>query len=824
VWLRPEARDWILVGLAETTLGYNDISDNVQLADLAGLEDDYFEDGRVAFFAKGRIKGEYLLTMAYDSAKDTEAARDKLFGKIDPNRFYTLYGDNTEQGYEASSQEKLYLKLEREQFYALFGDYETGLTVTELARYNRRLNGIRSEYRGESFAYNAFAAKTAQSFIKDEIQGDGTSGLYRLSAADIVINSEQITLVVRDRFRSEEIVSSKKLARYLDYNIDYLAGTIYFKKPIPSRDELFNPRYIVAEYESRNSSGEDTSGGVRASLRSGDGATELGASYIHQGDNGSEGELSAADFRWQMGEATELTVEVAHSEATRAGTDVDGNAYLAELEHQSANLSGRVYFRKQETGFGLGHQLASEQGTQKAGIDGRYKINKQIDLTADVFQQKNLQSGVTRDAIRTELTYRQDNKSATIGFIDAADEDAIGNKLESQQLFLGGAIDLMDRRLTLRGATEVTLSGNDANPDFPQRSTLGVDYKLRDSITIFTEYETTEGADLETQMTRVGIRAKPWNQAEFSSTLNQRYSEHGPRTFATLGLTQAVQLTENLLLDFGIDHANTIAGNTAQPLQDNFPLASGGDDDFVATWAGAAYRAEVWSATARVEYRDADSGDRFGILGGLYREATAGHGFSAGLQIYADEPTIGGRTVNGDLRLNWAYRPNNSRWLLLDRLDLIYEELDRTNFDQRSWKVVNNFNANWMPVMGRQYSFQYGAKLVRSNYAAAEYTGFTDLYGLDMRHDIDSQWDWGVHLSALHSWESRVLKYGLGADIGYTITKNAWLSVGYNVIGFHDSDFTQARYTAQGPYIKFRIKADQDSLKDWLKQGMKALR
>jgi hypothetical protein len=76
----------------------------------------------------------------------------------------------------------------------------------------------------------------------------------------------------------------------------------------------------------------------------------------------------------------------------------------------------------------------------------------------------------------------------------------------------------------------------------------------------------------------------------------------------------------------------------------------------------------------------------------------------------------------------------------------------------------------------------------------------------------------------LHSWESRVLKYGLGADIGYTITKNAWLSVGYNVIGFHDSDFTQARYTAQGPYIKFRIKADQDSLKDWLKQGMKALR
>ena len=58
VWLNPATRDWILVGLAETTLGYNDIKDNAQLADLSGIEDDFYEDGRIAFFAKGRIKGE----------------------------------------------------------------------------------------------------------------------------------------------------------------------------------------------------------------------------------------------------------------------------------------------------------------------------------------------------------------------------------------------------------------------------------------------------------------------------------------------------------------------------------------------------------------------------------------------------------------------------------------------------------------------------------------------------------------------------------------------------------------------------------------------
>ena len=41
-----------------------------------------------------------------------------------------------------------------------------------------------------------------------------------------------------------------------------------------------------------------------------------------------------------------------------------------------------------------------------------------------------------------------------------------------------------------------------------------------------------------------------------------------------------------------------------------------------------------------------------------------------------------------------------------------------------------------------------------------------------------------------------------------------WLSVGYNVKGFHDSDFAQARYTAHGPFLRFSIKADQHFLKE----------
>ena len=123
--------------------------------------------------------------------------------------------------------------------------------------------------------------------------------------------------------------------------------------------------------------------------------------------------------------------------------------------------------------------------------------------------------------------------------------------------------------------------------------------------------------------------------------------------------------------------------------------------------------------------------------------------------------------------------------------------------------------------MATQFSFQYAAKFVRSNYSDTDYTGFTDLLGIGMRRDVDPEWDWGVQASALHTWKSKVVKYGLGADVGHRVAKNAWLSIGYNLIGFHDADFTEARYTAQGPYLKFRIKVDQDSLKEWLKQALK---
>ncbi|NNF41118.1 MAG: hypothetical protein HKN64_07045, partial [Woeseiaceae bacterium] len=52
-----------------------------------------------------------------------------------------------------------------------------------------------------------------------------------------------------------------------------------------------------------------------------------------------------------------------------------------------------------------------------------------------------------------------------------------------------------------------------------------------------------------------------------------------------------------------------------------------------------------------------------------------------------------------------------------------------------------------------------------------------------------------------------------GLDVGYNLMDNMWVQFGYNIAGFHDSDFSAARYTAEGPFLQVSFKADQHTLK-----------
>ncbi len=813
-WLKPAQRDWILVGFAEGTAGYNTLSDSVAAAAEAGNEDGYYDDGRVAFFAKGSVKGEYLLTLAYDSARERDDSRQRFDTVVDPNAYYALYADVSEQRFDAASQRKLYVKLERSQFYALFGDFDTGLAITDLARYQRSFNGFKSEYRGENVGYTVFAADTDQSFNRDEIPGDGTSGLYRLSNAPIIANSEQVRVEVRDRFDSGVVLSTQNLTRFLDYSLDTLNGTLYFKKPVANRDLNLNPVYIVVEYESTGSGNEDLVAGGRGAVRFADDAVEVGVTYINDSATGADAELTGVDFYWQINDETQLRAEVADSSALVSGVAQSGKAQGVELEHNGENVDLRAFIREVDQGFGLGYQSQAEQGVRRLGVDARARVGEQITFEGEAGWQQNLQTEAIRNLVRGQIRYERDNFTARGGLAHAEDKFEDGERNTSDLAELGISQKVLDGKLLLRVSGSTAISEDADNIDYPQQLVIGADYRMTDGIDVVAEYEDAKSEQLDATMTRVGVRASPWSRAHINSFVTNESSEFGPRLFANIGLVQGFRLNENWLFDVGVDQVNTLLDPGARPFDPDRELTSGSrNEDFVSAFAGAMYTSELWSANGRVEMRDSDSEDRISLLLGWYRQPDKGHGLSAGLTMFNADNILGNELNQANLKLGWAYRMADNKWSFLDRIDLVYDRAAVAIGEQKSWRLINNFNTNRRISAASQLSLQYAFKYVRSEFAGDDYTGYTDLIGIDYRRGLGERWDAGVNTSIYHSYQSDVVDYGFGIDVGYNIGRNMWLTLGYNVMGFEDQDFEQARYTAAGPFLRFSVKADQRLLR-----------
>jgi hypothetical protein len=349
---------------------------------------------------------------------------------------------------------------------------------------------------------------------------------------------------------------------------------------------------------------------------------------------------------------------------------------------------------------------------------------------------------------------------------------------------------------------------------------VGIDYHWRPSTTFFGEWEHANGDLFDADTTRLGVRTTPWQRAQLQTSINQRATEYGPRLFANTGLTQGWQLNEQWMFDFGVDQSKTITPAGApvvEPFNPSVPLASGTlDGDFLATFVGALYRAELWTFTSRVENRHSDAEDRRIVSGGFYREPVAGHAFSMTANWFDSTFATGADATAGEVQLGWSYRPAASAWIILDRLDLKHDAHSDASSDIESARAINNLNANWQLDQRTQLGLQFGSRYVRSTFDGERYSGLSTLYGVDVRRELTLRFDVGLHGTMLSSLESGVSDQSVGVDLGVTVARNVWVSVGYNFAGFRDDDFEASRYTAQGPFVKFRMKADQDTFRDMI--------
>lgn len=813
-WLKPAPRDWIVVGVADATAGKHKVSGDGDGAAAHDFDEDGYDEGRVALFAKGNLNEDWLLTASVDSDREERATGNGLFQTVDPDEYFQLYGDNTEQRYEAPSTEKLYLKLERERFYTLYGDYDTGLGETELSRYNRRVTGLKSEYHGGLFNFTGFATETSHRYVRDDIRGDGTSGLYQLSRGDIVLNSETIVIETRDRFHSEQIVERRNLRRHYDYNIDYQSGTVYFRQPVPARDSNFNPVYIVVEYETQTGIKDDPTYGGRGELSLAGGDFVVGLTGINDGTFGREGELQGMDARYRFGAASTLRMEYADSEALDAGLAQQGSAYLAELNTRGETVDGRVYLREQDGGFGLGQQAGSENATRKYGLEGGYQFTRRWRLNSEVFHEDNLATGAERDVAELDVAYTTGRHNLMTGVRSARDVLGDGTVNESELLLAGAGTALLDNKLQLGLNSEVALDSQNANAAYPTRHIASMEYAWTRNVASFIEHEITEGENQDTYSTRAGVRTIPWARARFDSSVEQRTGEYGPRLFSVMGLTQGFRVDERWSGDVSYDRAETLREPGDIPFNVNTPPPSGTySDDYTAVSLGATRRGEHSTLVSRFEQRLGEQEDKRGMLLGWNRDLKQGVTYSLDSQWFASEFADGSEAAQGNARFSLAYRPVTSKWMHLNRLEYkLDERTDVLGAEDRTRKVINNWKGNYMPHRDHQIALSYGVKYVLSNFDGAEYDGVTHYAGTEYRYDLNPRWDVGVHADTLYSANADNRRYSYGLSTGWNLAKNLWLSVGYNFDGFRDADFSLANYTAEGPFVKLRVKFDQQTL------------
>jgi uncharacterized repeat protein (TIGR01451 family) len=813
-WLEPGQRDWILVGFGEGTLGHKVLSGNIQALKADEADKQLFDNDKLAFYAKGSIRGDFLLTLAYDTAKDTG---NKSFKQaVDPTQYYTLYADATQASFDAASSSRLYVKLERKQFYAMFGDYDTGLTVTELSRYSRTLNGVKSGYKGETLGYNAFATVTAQAYIKDEIPGNGTSGMYKLSRGNLMVNSDKIRIETRDRFQSQTIVSTQTMTRYLDYDIDYDKGTLTFREPVASRDGSFNPTYIVAEYESDDPSDQKATMGGRGSFKPIK-QVEIGVTAVHEGTVGASGNLDGLDATYQVDDKTKVRAEAAATDRNNAGVPVSGNAWLGEVTHHEEQWDAKAFVRNEAGAFGMGQQAASENATRKFGVDGRYKLSDVIQLQGQTYRQDNLNSGAQNSVLEGRVDNRiSDALSAYYGARTAHDQSAASNT-QSNQLLGGTAYSMLDKKLTLHADAEASGSAAGSSA-MPNRLILGSDYKVTEQSKIFAEQEFARGEQISANTTRAGVRTQPWMGNEMSASVGHNINNDAERLYANLGMVQRWQINEHWQTNFSLDRSQTLKNN-AVPLNLNTPLPSGSGGlsqlpsasaDYIATAVAAAYHDKLWSSDGRIEIRNAGIDKQRNLQFGVQRNLDQGRSVAAGFTMRQSDGATG-NSRNDDLRFSYAHRPNDSQWIWFDRADYITQTTETASSSLKGAKLVNNLNTNYMPSRHTQIAMQYGSKYVLDKIDGADYKGYTDLIGAEIRHDLTQNWDIGTFGSMMRSLNTGVRSYGYGASVGYKVVDNMWLSAGYNVRGMNDRDFANASYRAQGPFITLRMKVDQDT-------------
>ncbi|NUQ01875.1 MAG: hypothetical protein HUU35_18680, partial [Armatimonadetes bacterium] len=324
---------------------------------------------RAAMFFKGRVLGDWLLTMGYDSEKQ---GNERLLRDIQPDEFYPVYGDNSTKGYEAHSTGRLFARLDKGQSYLLYGDFTTRGTTParSLGAYYRTLTGFQGHWQAGAVDLDVFASHDNARQVIQEFPARGTSGPFLLGLAPLRENSEQVEILVRDRDQPSRILATRPQVRFVDYELGPLTGRLIFRAPIPTLDADFNPLSIRVSYEVEQGGQQFWTYGMEGSLRL-HRNLELGGTWVQDENPIDPTRLRSANLSWTIDPRTSLVAELA--ETRRAGLGV-GQGARVEFKHRGPRFEAEAYAGSTDANFDNPTAMLN-RGRRELGLKTAYLLD-----------------------------------------------------------------------------------------------------------------------------------------------------------------------------------------------------------------------------------------------------------------------------------------------------------------------------------------------------------------------------------------------------------------------------------------------------------------
>jgi uncharacterized repeat protein (TIGR01451 family) len=838
----PELRQMIASGLIEGAINLRNLNPNalVPTRSSDGFEQEIrhfsrtFNDGKVeagaraAFFLKGKVKGDFLLTAAYDSDKDT---KERLFRDIQPDEFYPVYGDASQRGFDAQSTSKLYVRVDKDRNWLLYGDFTTQGTneARKLGNYQRSLTGVRQHVENGRVSANAFASRDSTRQQVDEIPANGTSGPYTLSTPGGLVNSERIEILTRQRNQPSIVVQSVPQARFADYEIEPLTGRILFKAPVPSVDANLNQVSIRVTYEVDSGGPQFWVAGADAQVKVTD-RVEVGGIYVDDRNPTDPMKLKGVNATVKLAERTFVFAEAAQTD--RELTSGKGQGARVEVKHESKDLQANAFAARTDASFDNPGSYLSK-GRSESGGKAAWRVDERTLVKAEVLRTEDVTTNTVRDGVAASAQHTFDNKMAVeVGVRHARESN--GPALPTGTGGLPSAGLVPDHVTTARarvtgpvpmlaGATVYAEGEVDVTDTDRRILALGGDYTLPNKGKFYFRHEFVSSItgpyglnSRERQNTSVfGVDTEYMKDGRLFSEYRVRDALSGGDTEAAIGLRNTWQLAEGLKLGTSVERVHAVAGP--------------GTNENTALAFGLEYTANpLWKASTRLELRDATTSDGLLHTAGfaarlakdwsllarntlsVQRNKVTGEGASA---------TAGGERVIDRLQAGIAWRDTekNDKDALARVEHKSEKDTTQAGIELKRTTEIVSLHASWKPRRPFLVSGRYAAKWTddRTQGLATKYRA--QLVGGRLTWEFAPRWDVGLAASALFGEGTGSRQHGLGIEVGYLLAENLWVSAGYNLFGYRDEDLAAGDYTVKGPYLRLRYKFDEQVFDAWAK-------